>query len=70
MVRTFSCLTRVGSSSVPTQSVVLAADAGRARELALREVGGDQPVHLEIREGGRLVLSETTGPVAGDGGAA
>jgi hypothetical protein len=69
-LRIFSCLTREGSSSVPTLSVVLAADAGRARELALREVGGDQPVHIEIREGGRLVLSETAGPVGGDGDAA
>jgi hypothetical protein len=70
----FSCLTREGSSSVPTLSVVLAADERRARELALRQVGSDQPVHIEIREGGRLVLSETTEPVGrapgGDVGAA
>jgi hypothetical protein len=58
-MRTFSCSTKDGRSSTPTQSYILAADEQRARELARRELlGRTQPASMEIRENGRLLCVE------------
>lgn len=66
-MRTFTCLVTGAQSADGVQSVILAADEQRARELLLRQLSGEEPVTIEIREGGKLVWTETAQPSRLDG---
>jgi hypothetical protein len=68
-MRTFTCLTTDGASTVPTLAFVFAADEERARALARRELmEAEHPVSVEVYENGRLlyvvqaVAHESAGP--------
>jgi hypothetical protein len=58
-MRTFTCLTTDGASAVPTLAFVFAANEGRARALARRELmEAERPVSVEVYENGRLLFVE------------
>jgi hypothetical protein len=58
-VRTFSCFTSEGGSSVPALSFILAKNEVRARLLVLRELRENKrALSVDVYEGRRLLWTE------------